>query len=76
MSNNLTLADAINEALDTGKEATFLYNGTLYTFSPAGILAFIEANIASIDFSGLPTADPATAGLLWSNSGVVTISAG
>lgn len=44
MSNNLTLSDAINEALDTGKEATFLYNGTLYTFSPAGLIAFMTAN--------------------------------
>lgn len=44
MSNQLTLADAINEALDTGKEATFLYNGTLYTFSPAGLITFLTAN--------------------------------
>jgi hypothetical protein len=54
MSNNLTLSDAINEALDTGKEATFLYNGTLYTFSPAGLIAFItaEGNFAA------PNPDP------------------
>ncbi len=27
-------------------------------------------------FSGLPTSDPAVAGQLWSNSGVLTVSAG
>ena len=27
-------------------------------------------------FSGLPTADPEVAGQLWSNSGVLTVSAG
>lgn len=43
MSNLLTLADAINQALDTGHEATFIYNGTTYTFSPAGILTFLAA---------------------------------
>lgn len=43
MSNNLTLADAINEAVYTGKEATFLYSGTLYTFSPAGLITFLTA---------------------------------
>jgi len=44
MSNLLTLADSINAAYDTGKEATFLYNGTLYTFSPAGIIDWLSAN--------------------------------
>lgn len=43
MSNNLTLSDAINAALDTGKEATFSYGGTLYTFSPQGLIDFITA---------------------------------
>ena len=43
MSNNLTLADAINAALNTGHEATFLYNGSLYTFSPAGIITWLGA---------------------------------
>ena len=55
MSNQLTLADSINEALDTGKEATFLYNGTLYTFSPAGLITFLTAN------GTLPVAVTATA---------------
>ena len=43
MSNLLTLSDSINAAIETGKEATFLYNGTLYTFSPAGLIAFLVA---------------------------------
>jgi hypothetical protein len=43
MSNNLTLADAINQALYTGQEATFVYEGTLYTFSPAGMIEFLQA---------------------------------
>lgn len=43
MSNNLTLSDAINAAQDTGKNATFLYNGTLYTFSAQGLIDFLTA---------------------------------
>jgi hypothetical protein len=43
MSNNLTLADSINAALNTGHEATFLYNSNLYTFSPAGIITWLNA---------------------------------
>ena len=30
----------------------------------------------AVIFSGLPTSDPAVAGQLWSNSGVLTVSAG
>lgn len=51
MSNNLTLSDAINEALDTGEDATFVYDGTLYTFSAAGLLAFIAAEATPVDLS-------------------------
>lgn len=99
MSNRLTLADAINEALDTGKEATFIYEGTLYTFSAAGLLTFLADNFnvaplidatnitpagvstGALTATGpivmtLPTSDPAVAGQLWSNVGVVTVSAG
>lgn len=31
---------------------------------------------ANLLIAGLPTSDPAVAGALWSNSGVVTVSAG
>jgi hypothetical protein len=43
MSNNKTLSDAISDAYETGKDATFNYNGTLYTFSAAGLLTFLGA---------------------------------
>lgn len=92
MSNLLTLADAINAAMNTGKEATFTYNGVLYDFNPAGILSFLEAEFditapdsittedltasGTVILSGLPTADPEVEGQLWSNSGVLTVSAG
>lgn len=31
---------------------------------------------ANVIITGLPTSDPSVAGALWSNSGVVTVSAG
>lgn len=34
------------------------------------------ASGSNIVVTGLPTSDPAVAGALWSNSGVVTVSAG
>jgi hypothetical protein len=76
MSNNLTLSDAINEALDTGKEATFTYNGTLYTFSPAGLLAFILAEGSVNPGYTIPTEDPGVSGEVWNDSGVLKASAG
>ena len=50
MSNLLTLADSINAAYDTGKNPTFLYDGTLYTFSPTGLLAFIHSESAPLEY--------------------------
>jgi hypothetical protein len=44
MSNQLTLADSLNAAMNTGDEATFVYNGTTYTFSAAGLISFFTAN--------------------------------
>ncbi len=38
--------------------------------------ANLTASGSVIILSGLPTADPLVAGRLWSNSGVVTVSAG
>lgn len=43
MSNLKTLADSICDAYDTGKDATFLYNSTLYTLSPTGIITWLGA---------------------------------
>lgn len=90
--SNKTIADAINEALNTGRDATFEYSGTVYTFSAAGLLAFLAANFditapasvstgaltasGAVTFTGLPTADPAVAGQLWLDTGVLTVSAG
>jgi hypothetical protein len=76
MSNQLTLSDAINEAIDTGKDATVLYNGTLSTFSAAGLLAFILAEGAvDLGFT-IPTSDPGVAGEVWNDEGVLKASAG
>ena len=45
------------------------------TFGAATSITDLTADGAVI-FSGLPTSDPAVAGQLWSNSGVLTVSAG
>lgn len=76
MSNRLTLSDAINEAVDTGKDATFLYNGTLYTFSAAGLLTFLTDNFSTISAFTIPTTDPGVAGEIWNDNGVLKSSAG
>lgn len=92
MSNLLNLTDAINEGYKSGKTPTFIYEGTVYEFSPAGLLAFMQAEGGFADVDGtptftsittsaasiliLPTADPEIAGALWNNAGTVTVSAG
>lgn len=40
---NLTTADLVTQAANTGKEAKFEYNGELYEFSPQGIAAYLSA---------------------------------
>lgn len=45
------------------------------TLGPATSVTTLTASGAVI-FSGLPIADPLVAGQLWSNSGVLTVSAG
>lgn len=46
----LTLADKINEAWKTGKEAKFLVNGTLYDFTPDGLTLYpITESLESVD---------------------------
>ena len=47
--------------------------------STAGNVAIannLTASGTAINFANLPTSDPSVAGNLWSNSGVVTVSAG
>jgi len=36
----------------------------------------ITFNSINVIFTGIPTSDPSAAGALWSNSGVLTVSAG
>lgn len=36
----------------------------------------LTATAGNVIITGIPTSDPAVAGALWSNSGVLTISAG
>lgn len=43
MSNLLNLTDAINEGYRAGRTPTFIYNGTTYEFSPAGLITFFQA---------------------------------
>jgi len=43
MSANLNLWDSINAANLVGRVPTFVYNGTTYSFSPAGLIAFMTA---------------------------------
>lgn len=38
-----SLTDAINAAFRSGKDPTFIYGSTTYTFSPAGLIAFLAA---------------------------------
>lgn len=45
------------------------------TFGPATSITDLAASGVVI-FSGLPTSDPAVAGRLWNNAGVLTVSAG
>lgn len=46
------------------------------TYGANATVANLTASGTRIILSGLPTANPNVAGALWSNSGVVTVSAG
>lgn len=46
------------------------------TYGTSATVANLTASGTRIILSGLPTANPNVAGALWSNSGVVTVSAG
>lgn len=45
------------------------------TFAAATVIEDLTAS-GTVILSGLPTSDPSVAGQLWSNSGVLTVSAG
>ena len=57
------------------KNATTGAVTTTATFGPTTSITDLTASGAVI-FSGLPTSDPAVAGQLWNNAGVLTVSAG
>jgi len=46
------------------------------TYGASATIANLTASGSVIILSGLPTSNPAVAGQLWSNSGVLTVSAG
>lgn len=78
MSNLLNLTDAINEGFKSGKTPTFIYEGTTYEFSPAGLIAFLTAEggfAPELTFT-VPTSDPGVAGEVWNDAGVLKASAG
>lgn len=77
MSNLLNLSDSINFAITSGKTPTFIYNGTTYEFSPAGLIAFIvaEGGLVEATFT-IPTSDPGVSGEVWNDGGVLKASAG
>lgn len=52
---------------------SFEVNGEAYVSADASSVSLAASQIV---LSNLPTADPTVAGALWSNSGVVTVSAG
>lgn len=57
------------------KNATTGAVTTTATFGPT--TSINDLTVADVViFSGLPTSDPAVAGQLWSNAGVLTVSAG
>ena len=46
------------------------------TYGDSATVANLTATGSLIIFSGLPTSDPNVAGAVWSNSGILTLSAG
>lgn len=56
--------------------------GNVLEVAPGGAINLGDTVVLSVDangkvlITGLPTADPTVAGALWTNSGVLTVSAG
>lgn len=64
-----------------GGAALVVANGGIVTLETGGTIVVGDVTIGRdangvMTFTGLPTADPAVAGALWSNTGVLTVSAG
>jgi len=67
----VTVQDIVNLAITGGV--------SIPSITDDGTNVTVDANLivtGTVTASGLPTADPAVAGELWSNAGVVTVSAG
>ena len=65
---------------DTGFQVVSINSSTgavtvLATYGANASMTNLTAS-GTVILSGLPTSDPAVAGQLWSNSGVLTVSAG
>jgi len=52
------------------------FDGAVGGNTPAAVTATALTASGTVILSGLPTSDPSVAGQLWSNSGVLTVSAG
>jgi len=52
------------------------FDGAVGGNTPAAVTATTLTASGTVILSGLPTSDPSVAGQLWSNSGVLTVSAG
>jgi hypothetical protein len=70
--------NANNEIIEVGFNNTLSRDGT----TPNTMGADLDLNgnnllnVKGVTFKSIPTADPHTSGTLWSNAGVLTISAG
>lgn len=49
---------------------------TTATFGPATSITSLTVSGGTVILTGLPTSNPAVAGQLWNNAGVLTVSAG
>jgi hypothetical protein len=66
----MNLADSVNFAWRSGKTPTFIYNGTTYEFSPAGLLTFLTAESGTFDTGVFDTLDVDGGTLAVSNGAV------
>lgn len=52
------------------------FDGAVGGTTPAPVTATTLSTSSTVTMAGLPTSDPAVAGQLWNNTGVLTVSAG
>ena len=65
-----------NSAIASAKESVATATTTATALD--GTVTALAANVVTLDGTGttIPTSDPAVAGEIWANSGVLTVSAG